>query len=139
VCVLRKLQFYVDENFYFLSSLCFLLLNFNFSSLFCVEIPQLILLTKVDTMVTVKEDLSKVFHSRSVLEMRDKVAMSFGLPSYTVLPMQNLANSRTVSTEIKMLTVYNLRQILRAADDYLENFEDEILADTYTRHQSQTH
>ncbi|XP_048733020.2 interferon-induced protein 44-like isoform X1 [Ostrea edulis] len=94
------------------------------------RIPQLILLTKIDTIVTVKEDLSKVFHSRSVLEMRDKVAMSFGLPSYTVLPMQNLANSRTASTEIKMLTLYNLRQILRAADDYLENFEDEILADT---------
>ncbi|XP_056021766.1 interferon-induced protein 44-like isoform X3 [Ostrea edulis] len=103
------------------------------------KIPQLILLTKLDTMVTVKEDLSKVFHSRSVLEMRDKVAMSFGLPSYTVLPMQNLANSRTVSTEIKMLTLYNIRQILRAADDYLENFEDEILADTYMGAQVKTH
>lgn len=112
---------------------------FIFMFVLCSGIPQLILLTKIDTIVTVKEDLSKVFHSRSVLEMRDKVAMSFGLPSYTVLPMQNLANSRTASTEIKMLTLYNLRQILRAADDYLENFEDEILADTYMGAQVKTH
>ncbi|XP_062579542.1 interferon-induced protein 44-like [Saccostrea cucullata] len=95
------------------------------------KIPQLILLTKVDTMATVKEDLSKVFHSKSVLEMRDKVAMSFGLPAYTVLPMQNLANSRTVSKEIKILTLYNLRQILQAADDFLENHEEEISGDKY--------
>ncbi|XP_062604762.1 interferon-induced protein 44-like [Saccostrea cucullata] len=103
------------------------------------KIPQLILLTKVDTMATAKEELSKVFHSKSVLEMRDKVAMSFGLPAYTVLPMQNLANSRTVSKEVKILTLYNLRQVLRAADDFLENHEEEISGDKYMGAQTESY
>ncbi|XP_048734698.2 interferon-induced protein 44-like isoform X1 [Ostrea edulis] len=95
------------------------------------KIPQLILLTKMDILSTIKGDVSKLIRSKSVQEMREKVAMSLGLPPYTVLPMQNIANSRTVSTDLKILTLYNLCQALHAADDYLENFEDEIMADIY--------
>jgi hypothetical protein len=99
--------------------------------LFYPEIPQLIILTKVDILSNTKSDVSKLIRSKSVEEMREKVAMSLGLPPYTVLPMQNIANSRTVSTDLKILTLYNLCQALHAADDYLENLEDEIMADTY--------
>lgn len=85
----------------------------------------------MDILSTIKGDVSKLIRSKSVQEMREKVAMSLGLPPYTVLPMQNIANSRTVSTDLKILTLYNLCQALHAADDYLENFEDEIMADIY--------
>ncbi|KAK3093047.1 hypothetical protein FSP39_010487 [Pinctada imbricata] len=94
------------------------------------RIPQLVLLTKVDCLSPVfKKDPSTVFRSQKVLDIVNKVANSLGLPPYSILPMQNISNQQRVSEGASIMALYNLRQILRASDDFLDNFIDDLLPD----------
>lgn len=95
-------------------------------------IPQLILMTKIDCLSdTVKSDLSRIFHSPEVKDRVEKLAHSLRLPPYTVLPTKNIDSEQRINENVNILALYNLRQMLRAADDYLLNFLDEFIGDKY--------
>lgn len=95
-------------------------------------VPQLILMTKIDCLSeTVKLDLSRIFHSPDIKDRVEKLAHSLRLPPYTVLPMKNIDSEQRINENVNILALYNLRQMLRAADDYLLNYLDEFLGDKF--------
>jgi hypothetical protein len=71
-------------------------------------------------------DLSNHFYSSEVKERVDKLAHSLRLPPYTVLPMKNMDTEQRINNSVNILALYNLRQMLRAADDFLLNYLDEF-------------
>ena len=96
------------------------------------RIPQLILMNKIDGLSeTVKRDLSNLFYSSEVKERVDKLAHSLRLPPYTVLPMKNMDTEQRINNSVNILALYNLRQMLRAADDFLLNYLDEFAGDKF--------
>ncbi|OPL21488.1 hypothetical protein AM593_03441, partial [Mytilus galloprovincialis] len=94
------------------------------------DIPQLILMNKIDGLSeSVKRDLSSIFHSKEVKDRVEKLSHSLRLPSYTVLPMKNIDTEQCMDINVNILALYNLRQMLRAANDYLLNYLDEFTVD----------
>ncbi|KAK3590758.1 hypothetical protein CHS0354_017272 [Potamilus streckersoni] len=92
-----------------------------------MEIPQVVLLTKVDSVCRhVKEDVSSIFRSPMVEHCINKVAENLGLPRYAILPMKNLENEGKLDTNVAILTLLSLRTILENADASLWNRLDEI-------------
>ncbi|KAL3867703.1 hypothetical protein ACJMK2_040570 [Sinanodonta woodiana] len=92
-----------------------------------IEIPQLVLLTKVDSVCKhVQTDISNVFRSPTVEHCVSKVAENLGLPRYAVLPMKNLENEVELNINVSILAMLNLRTILENADAFLFNKIDEI-------------
>lgn len=103
---------------------------FVYNFLYYLGIPQLILMNKIDGISeSVKGDLSTVFHSQEVKERAEKLAHALRLTPYTVLPIKNIDHEQKITTNINILALHNLRQMLRAADDYLQNYLDEFLGD----------
>ncbi|CAC5374209.1 unnamed protein product [Mytilus coruscus] len=93
-------------------------------------VPQLILMNKIDCLSeTIRHNLSCIFHSPDIKDRVEKLAHSLRLPSYTVLPMKNINSEQRINENVNILALYNLRQMLRAADDYLLNYLDEFLGD----------
>lgn len=78
-------------------------------------------------------DLSCTFHSPDIKDRVEKLANSLRLPPYTVLPMKNIDSEQCLNENINILTLYNLRQMLRAADDYLLNYLPEFQGDKIER------
>lgn len=98
------------------------------------RIPQLILMNKIDGLSqNLKKDISRIFYSPEVKERVDKLAHSLRLPPYTVLPMKNMDVEQRTNNNVNILALYNLRQMLRAADDYLLNYLDEFQGDKFER------
>ncbi|KAK3590759.1 hypothetical protein CHS0354_017273 [Potamilus streckersoni] len=92
-----------------------------------MEIPQLVLLTKVDSVCKhVQEDISNIFRSPTVEHCVSKVAEILGLPRYAILPMKNIENEAELNMKLSILTMSNLRTILENADAFLFNKIDEI-------------
>ena len=84
-------------------------------------IPQLILLTKIDKLCKqVQRDVSKVFLSQTVLDAVNNIAELVGIPRGHVLPVRNYEIETRTSTNISLLVLQTVRQMLRFADDYLE-------------------
>jgi hypothetical protein len=89
-------------------------------------------MNKIDGLSeTVKRDLSNIFYSSEVKERVDKLAHSLRLPPYTVLPMKNMDTEQRINNSVNILALYNLRQMLRAADDFLLNYLDEFAGDKF--------
>ena len=87
-------------------------------------------MNKIDGLSeTVKRDLSNIFYSSEVKERVYKLAHSLRLPPYTVLPMKKLDTEQRTNNTVNILALYNLRQMLRAADDFLLNYLDEFTGD----------
>ena len=90
-------------------------------SKFFTGIPQVVLLTKVDKLCKeVQKDVSKVFHSKAVLDAVNSIAELVGIPRGHVLPVRNYEIETRTSTDISLLVLQTVRQMLRFADDYLE-------------------
>ncbi|XP_069117152.1 interferon-induced protein 44-like [Argopecten irradians] len=96
-------------------------------------IQQLILLNKIDNACpATKEDTSAVYRSELIQQRCFHAANCLGLPPLTVLPMKNNFMELTTSDEVAILTLYNVRQMLRAADAYLRvNYLDDLRQDKY--------
>ncbi|XP_076099387.1 interferon-induced protein 44-like isoform X2 [Mytilus galloprovincialis] len=90
-------------------------------------VPQLILMNKIDGLSeSIKGGFSSIFHSQEVKRRVEKLANYFRLPPNTVLPMKNFDIKHHININFQILALYNLRQMLRAADDYLLNNLEEI-------------
>ncbi|XP_019632587.1 PREDICTED: interferon-induced protein 44-like [Branchiostoma belcheri] len=84
-------------------------------------IPSVVLLTKVDKACEfVAEDLSTVYRSRFILEKVKEVSEKLGLPEYHIFPVQNYSKQTSLDTQIDILALSALTQILGFADDYLD-------------------
>ena len=64
-------------------------------------------------------------------ERVDKLAHSLRLTPYTVLPLKNMDTEQRINNSVNILALYNLRQMLRAADDFLLNYLDEFAGDIF--------
>ncbi|KAJ8313275.1 hypothetical protein KUTeg_009192 [Tegillarca granosa] len=96
------------------------------------EIPQLILMNKIDGFCnTTGNNLKNIFYSPKVKQGVKKVAETLGLPEYTVLPMKNIncEQGPGIDTNVSILALYNLQQMLNAADDYLSYFLPELISE----------
>ncbi|XP_060601907.1 interferon-induced protein 44-like isoform X2 [Ruditapes philippinarum] len=89
------------------------------------EIPQLILLTKVDKLCKeVGEDVSLVFKSPEVEQHVEKASQLLGLPPANVLPVKNYHNEVELDESISILALLALRQILNFSEDFLDHMLD---------------
>ena len=64
-------------------------------------------------------------------ERVDKLAHSLRLTPYTVLPLKNMDTEQRINNSVNILALYNLRQMLRAAYDFLLNYLDEFTGDKF--------
>ncbi|XP_069116525.1 interferon-induced protein 44-like [Argopecten irradians] len=96
-------------------------------------IPQLILLNKVDRVCKLtRESTSAVYRSTLIRERCLDAAECLGLPPMTILPMKNYFMEPSTIDEISILALYNIRQMLRAADTFLRvNHLNELRTDKY--------
>lgn len=84
-------------------------------------------MNKIDGLSeSIKGGFSSIFHSQEVKRRVEKLANYFRLPPNTVLPMKNFDIKHHININFQILALYNLRQMLRAADDYLLNNLEEI-------------
>ncbi|XP_045169930.2 interferon-induced protein 44-like [Mercenaria mercenaria] len=89
------------------------------------EIPQLIVLTKVDKLCEdVQKDISFTYRSWKVKEHVDKASELLGLRPCNVLPVKNYEKETRLDININMLSLLALRKILDLAEDYMDNLLD---------------
>lgn len=85
------------------------------------------LLTKVDKVCPqVEEDVTNVFQSDSVRDLVDKVSDILGVPRSHVLPIKNYEKEIDVRYDVSILALLSLRQMLRAAEDFMFNYLDDL-------------
>ncbi|XP_061197677.1 interferon-induced protein 44-like isoform X2 [Saccostrea echinata] len=91
------------------------------------DIPQVVLLTKIDKVSEVVEnDLTKTFSNRVIQELVDDVAKLTGIPRSHVMPLKNYECEMDLNQNVSILSLLSLRQILRFADDYLVNNTESV-------------
>ncbi|XP_053373685.1 interferon-induced protein 44-like isoform X2 [Mercenaria mercenaria] len=89
------------------------------------EIPQLIVLTKVDKLCKdVQKDISFTYKSWVVEEHVEKASQLLGLRRSNVLPVKNYEEETTLDININILTLLALRKILDSTEDYMHNLLD---------------
>nr|XP_015194952.1 PREDICTED: interferon-induced protein 44-like [Lepisosteus oculatus] len=87
-----------------------------------LEIPQVVLLTKVDLACPlVAGDLKKVYRSRYIKHQIEKASKILGIPVNCILPVKNYHEQISLNDETDVLALTSLLQILRFANDYLQN------------------
>ena len=95
-------------------------------SCYTSDLPQVIFLTKIDKLCpNVDEDLTAVFRSAAVLDVVNKVADCFGLPRGHVFPVKNYENETDLDTNINILVLRALKQLLNFMDEYIEDMCEE--------------
>uniref|UniRef100_W5LW60 Interferon-induced protein 44-like n=1 Tax=Lepisosteus oculatus TaxID=7918 RepID=W5LW60_LEPOC len=86
------------------------------------KIPQVVLLTKVDLACPlVAGDLKKVYRSRYIKHQIEKASKILGIPVNCILPVKNYHEQISLNDETDVLALTSLLQILRFANDYLQN------------------
>uniref|UniRef100_A0A8C4SV11 Interferon-induced protein 44-like n=1 Tax=Erpetoichthys calabaricus TaxID=27687 RepID=A0A8C4SV11_ERPCA len=84
-------------------------------------IPMLVLMTKIDeACMIVKKDLQKVYNSKYIEEQVDKLSQILGFDKSRFLLVQNYNSEFELTLDKDILILTALRQMLRAADEYLE-------------------
>ena len=74
----------------------------------------------------VEEDVSAVYQSLPIQELVDTVSGMFGVPRGHVLPVKNYEKEINVNNDVSILALHSLRQILRAAEDFMFNLLDTL-------------
>ncbi|XP_078249158.1 interferon-induced protein 44-like isoform X5 [Pogona vitticeps] len=87
------------------------------------ELPQLILLTKVDEISSfLKEDVSDVYKSQAVKQKMETASGKLGIPLSQIVPVKDYCSEVELKDDVDILILLALRQIVRFAQRYLENF-----------------
>ncbi|XP_062610137.1 interferon-induced protein 44-like [Saccostrea cucullata] len=90
-------------------------------------IPQVVLLTKIDKVCEpLQRDVGLTYFVPAIQEHVDRVAMMIGLPRSHVIPVKNYESEQDLDTNVNILTLLAMRQILRFADDFLYNYLDDL-------------
>uniref|UniRef100_A0A8C0JDB6 TLDc domain-containing protein n=1 Tax=Chelonoidis abingdonii TaxID=106734 RepID=A0A8C0JDB6_CHEAB len=83
-------------------------------------IPQLVLLTKVDEICPNRE-LFRMIHFVPFLQMRI-TAEKLGIPLAQIVPVKNYCSELDLSCDVDILLLSAVRQLIRLAESYLDNF-----------------
>uniref|UniRef100_A0A8C0JEH2 TLDc domain-containing protein n=1 Tax=Chelonoidis abingdonii TaxID=106734 RepID=A0A8C0JEH2_CHEAB len=84
-------------------------------------IPQLVLLTKVDEICpSLEEDIQCVYKSKAV-EKQVKYE-KLGIPLAQIVPVKNYCSELDLSCDVDILLLSAVRQLIRLAESYLDNF-----------------
>uniref|UniRef100_A0ABM5G8G0 Uncharacterized protein isoform X4 n=1 Tax=Pogona vitticeps TaxID=103695 RepID=A0ABM5G8G0_9SAUR len=87
------------------------------------ELPQLVLLTKVDEISSfLKEDVSDVYKSQAVKQKMETASGKLGIPLSQIVPVKDYCSEVELKDDVDILILLALRQIVRFAQRYLENF-----------------
>nr|XP_042715009.1 interferon-induced protein 44-like [Chrysemys picta bellii] len=87
------------------------------------EIPQLVLLTKVDEICpTIEEDVQCVYKSKAVEKQMRITAEKLGIPLAQIVPVKNYCSELDLSCDVDILLLSAVRQLIHLAESYLDNF-----------------
>jgi len=82
-------------------------------------------MTKIDVgCELVNDDVSEVTFSPTVLDYINKASTAYGLPPSQIFPVKNYENEMDLDTNVGILSMFSLRQILQYADGYFLNCLD---------------
>ncbi|XP_071079866.1 interferon-induced protein 44-like [Haliotis cracherodii] len=85
-------------------------------------IPQVIILTKADKVcMEVQENVGDMFNSATIGDLVEQAGHLFGLPRSCVFPVKNYEDEVEVDKLVHMPLLLCLKQVLRFADDYLQD------------------
>ncbi|XP_060583836.1 interferon-induced protein 44-like [Ruditapes philippinarum] len=90
-------------------------------------LPQAIVLTKIDNVCSyVEEDITKVYQSKTIKNLVDKVSNIFGVPRSFILPLKNYEKEINVDKNVSILAMHTLKRLLLSAENHLFNFLDTL-------------
>ncbi|XP_029441959.1 interferon-induced protein 44-like [Rhinatrema bivittatum] len=86
------------------------------------DVPQLLLLTKVDELCPiVAEDTKKVYKSRALQKQIHAAGARLGIPVSNILPIRNYSTSLELDCNNDILILHAVQQMLRYAENYFDN------------------
>ncbi|KAG9276838.1 interferon-induced protein 44-like, partial [Astyanax mexicanus] len=90
-----------------------------------MDLPQVILMTKVDKTCTLtKKDLKHVYNSKKIKDKMHKCHIELGIKMYAIFPMKNYHEESDVSEDVNCLMLHALTRIVRWADDYADKYSN---------------
>ncbi|KAK9967593.1 hypothetical protein ABG768_001980 [Culter alburnus] len=94
------------------------------SQLNSLGISQMVLMTKVDeTCPHVQNDLQNIYESSYIKTKVQEVSSRLGVPVSCVLPVKNYSQELELELNCDVLLLTALQQMLRLADDYLDDVD----------------
>ncbi|KAJ7332562.1 hypothetical protein JRQ81_014742 [Phrynocephalus forsythii] len=88
-----------------------------------LELPQLVIFTKVDEICSVlEEDVSDVYKSQAVKRKMEVASNKLGIPLGNIVPVKNYCSEVDLKDHVDILLLKAVRQIVRYAHRYLESF-----------------
>ena len=85
----------------------------------------MVLLTKVDKICSeVYADTSKIFKSSVILDQVKNISQLLGIPENQILPIKNYITEIEPNDDVSILALLNLRHLLNATEDYMDNVLD---------------
>ncbi|XP_042320170.1 interferon-induced protein 44-like [Sceloporus undulatus] len=98
-------------------------------------VPQLVILTKVDEICpSLEENVSDVYRSKTVEKQMQFAAERLGIPLCQIVPVKNYSSELDLKDDVDILLLMAVRQMLRLAESYLDNFplDKNSLVDSYS-------
>uniref|UniRef100_UPI00398ED1AA interferon-induced protein 44-like n=1 Tax=Pristiophorus japonicus TaxID=55135 RepID=UPI00398ED1AA len=90
-----------------------------------LEIPQIVLLTKVDEVCPlVGKDVENVYRSKYIEKKVMEVGKKLGIPVTCIVPVKNYWSDLELDCTTDILILSALVQMLRYADDYFEDLDE---------------
>ncbi|XP_041955665.1 interferon-induced protein 44-like [Alosa sapidissima] len=85
---------------------------------FTSEIPQVVLLTKVDVACPhVKENIKQIYKSRAIFHKAQACSNAFGVPMSCIFPVKNYDKEKQLDPDVDAVLLFTLREILSFAND----------------------
>ncbi|CAL8282095.1 unnamed protein product [Boreogadus saida] len=88
------------------------------------DIPQMAILTNIDeTCPLVKKSITNVYKSKRIRRMMEELQSKLGIPLTNIFPLKNYHEEHDLNSDIDMLILKALRQIIQIANDRLNKAE----------------
>ncbi|TRY84909.1 hypothetical protein DNTS_002027 [Danionella cerebrum] len=90
-----------------------------------VRIPQVIIMTKVDQICPlVKNNIEKIYTSKKIKEKMEECSCTLGVPLTCIFPVKNYFEEDITNTNMDILILKALKQIVHFANDYVVDKKD---------------
>ncbi|XP_060088063.1 interferon-induced protein 44-like [Heteronotia binoei] len=87
-----------------------------------LDVPQLVILTKVDEICSfLEEDISYVYKSKLVEKQMQLTSERLGIPLSQIVPVKNYSSELDIKFDVDILILMAVRQMLRLAEGFLNN------------------
>ncbi|KAM4528985.1 interferon-induced protein 44-like [Fundulus diaphanus] len=84
-----------------------------------LEIPHMVILTKIDEAYAELKDLKNVYKSTKLKEKIQYVSREFGIPEISIFPVKNYHNEHQTNNDVDILILQALNRIIETGYDYL--------------------